>query len=186
VPERDTGSRASGHGVSLRAFGREIGVSDTAIRKAIKAKRLNKSLGADAKGRPCIADVELAKYEWSSSSQTGRGLQPGSQPRMQARGEVIPADTLIEAQRRATVERERKLRIENDVLEGRLVDRAQVDKVNFEAERVIRENMLNIPSRLAGELAAESDAARVQIRLDAAIRQALNLAADNLEAASHG
>lgn len=90
------------------------------------------------------------------------------------------AKTLTEAQRLATIQRERKLRLENDVFEGRLVHVDKVSKEAFEAERTIRENMLNMPARISGELAAETDAAKVYIRLDAAIREALNVTADQL------
>lgn len=95
---------------------------------------------------------------------------------------VVPAGatTLVEAQRLATIQRERKLRLENDVFEGRLVHVDKVSKEAFEAERTIRENMLNLPARISGELAAETDAAKVYLRLDAAIREALNVTSDML------
>ena len=83
--------------------------------------------------------------------------------------EIISAKTLVEAQRLAAVERGRKLRMENDLKDGRLVEVEKASKVAFEAERIIRESLLNIPSRVAAELAAETDAVRLHIRLDAAL-----------------
>jgi hypothetical protein len=44
---------------------------------------------------------------------------------------------------------------------------------------------LNIPARVAAELAAESDPGKVHMRLDAAIREALNATADALLAAGN-
>ena len=95
-------------------------------------------------------------------------------------GNVVDADTLFEAQRLATLQRERKLRLENDVTEGRLIPLEVVTKEAFEAERTIRENILNIPARIAGELAALTDVGKVSVRLEAALRDALNSAADSL------
>ena len=55
--------------VSLRQFGRLIGVSDTAIRKRIRARGFSsKTLGKNAKGQPVILDVELARREWKNTS----------------------------------------------------------------------------------------------------------------------
>jgi hypothetical protein len=52
--------------MSLRAFGRRVGVSHTAIRKAIENGRLERSIGYD-KGRPVVRDVALAECEWSDN-----------------------------------------------------------------------------------------------------------------------
>ena len=82
----------------------------------------------------------------------------------------------------ATLERGRKLRLENDLKDGRLVEVSQAAREAFEAARTIREAMLNIPARVSAELAAESDAARVYSKLDAALREALNSTADRLMA----
>jgi hypothetical protein len=57
-----------------------------------------------------------------------------------------------------------------------LVSVEAMKKAAFEDARITREAILNTPPRFAGELAAESDAAHVQKRLDAAIREAVNAA----------
>jgi hypothetical protein len=88
--------------------------------------------------------------------------------------------TLIDSQTQANLERARKLRLENDVTEGRLIPADRVNKEAFEAERIVRESILNLPARISGELAAESDPARVQLRLEMLLRDALNAAADVL------
>ena len=167
--------------MSLRAFAREIGVSEAAVRKAIRSGRLKDSLGKTAKGAPVIVDPPLAEREWTASSKTAFGVRTsGAQAAEPVDGMLIPASTLIEAQRGATIQRERKLRIENDVAEGRLIPIERVTKEAFDVQRTIRENILNLPARIAGELAAESDAARVYLRLEAALREALNTTADLL------
>jgi hypothetical protein len=64
-----------------------------------------------------------------------------------------------------------------------LVEVSRASKEAFESARIIREAMLNLPARLAGELAAETDATAVHLRLDAAIREALGAASVQLEVA---
>jgi hypothetical protein len=81
------------------------------------------------------------------------------------------------------MERFRKLRIENDLREGRVVDVRAAKREAFESARIIRESVLNLPARIAAELAAETDPAKVFARLDDALREALGDAADRLEAA---
>ena len=111
---------------------------------------------------------------------------PAAEESPQTDGREPKQLTLIDAQQVVAIERGRKLRMENEVMRGQLVKRSLVAKEAFEAERIIREAMLNLPVRIAGELAAEHDAGRVQLRLDAAIREALNRAADQLEATVNG
>src|SRR6185436_8411066 len=159
-----------GKGLSLREFAKRHGVRDNAIRKAITAGRLVKSVGRHKNGHPFIADVELADAEWN----VNRAQAPKAQ--------IIGPDTLAAAQRSATLERSRKLRIENDRTEGRLIEVAQASKEAFESARTIRKAVLNIPSRISAELAAESDPARVYSKLEAALREALVTLADELTA----
>lgn len=176
---------------SLRELARQRGVSDKVIRKAIASGRLKKSIGRDEKGKPFIADMELAIVELRENAcrqtRTG-GSAPESAPSESAApapGRVISAATLNDAQMLATLERARRDRLANDLKEGRIVEVEKATKVAFESERAIREAVLNVTPRLAAELAAETDPARVFIILDAALREALNIAADTiLEVAS--
>lgn len=90
------------------------------------------------------------------------------------------APTLVQAQRMAMIERARKLRLENDLREGLLLDVDRVATEAFEFARVVREAVLNIPARISAELAAEPDAGRVYLRLDGALREALEATATKL------
>ncbi len=196
--------------VSYREFARRQGISDTAVRKGIKAGRLRASI--DAAG--AILDYDLAVREWQATSRREDPTVPAPPPaaaaprtdgdlvrtdapdgshRLEATapapaGVVITADSLVEAQRLATIERARKLRLENDQAEGRLVPVDLVAKEAFEAQRIIREAMLNLPARISGELAAVSgiEASRAFMLVDRAIRDALNQTADRLLAVING
>lgn len=81
--------------------------------------------------------------------------------------------TLVEAQKETHIQRARMLRMENDLREGTLVEADQASRAAFEFARTLREAILNVPARISAELAAESDASRVHLRLDAALREAL-------------
>ena len=142
-------------------------MSHSAVVKAVHSGRLSRSVGKDGKGRPVIADPELAIQEWRDNA-------------VQERRPV----SLIEEQRGVIQERQRKLKLSNDAAEGRLVDKRAVEAAQFEVTRIIRENILNVPARLAGELAAETETAKVHRVLEQALRQALNATADALEAAA--
>jgi len=168
-------------GCSYRAFARLEGVTDKAVRKAVASGRI-RSVGRDERDRPFISDVEQARVEFRKNAGQAR-REPSAGPRTSPQGgELVTPATLNEAQRLATMERVRKLRLENDLKQGRLVDVKDVTKEAFESSRVIREAMLNLPARLSSELAAEGDPARVYRILDNALREALVAAADAVAA----
>lgn len=65
------------------------------------------------------------------------------------------------------------LQMELDERQGKLVSRAAVNRRLFIASRMLRDVLLALPSRLAGELAAMSDAGEVRVRIDQEMRTAL-------------
>lgn len=85
------------------------------------------------------------------------------------------ASSLADAQMRVQYQREVQLYLDNEKERGRLVDAAEARREAYRCARSVRDALLNIPDRIAGELAAESDVTRVHVRLDAEIRQALEL-----------
>jgi hypothetical protein len=202
--------------LTFRDFGRRKGVSRQAVARAAGTGRLHGCLGRDAKGQPCIIDVELADREWVENAkprgrrQAAPGLTSGAKALVEdvwAEEDVARTDqksdtadddrraaeaadlsalspiSLAEAHRILTIERALKLRLERHVAEGRLVPLAVVTKEAFEAKRIVRESILNITARISAELHAEPDLIRFQIKLDGALREALNAAADALLAA---
>jgi hypothetical protein len=163
--------------MSLRAFARRKGVAHSAVVRAVKTARLHACI-RQIDGHPAIVDVGVADHEWEENKQRPR--RPRADTKDADLSPFSPV-SLTEAQRLLVIERTRKLQIERDVAEGRLVEKAAVAKEAFEAERIVRESFLNLPARLAGELAAETDPVRLQIKLEAAIREALHTAATALE-----
>jgi hypothetical protein len=166
---------AAGQVMTISAFGRDRNVDEKAVRKAIKSGRIPAAcVGLSSTGRrQVITDVAAARLAWDANAAK---VPPGPA----VAGE---RQSLSEASRQATMERFRKLRIENDLREGRVVDVHAAKREAFESARIMREVLLNLPARIAAELAAETDPAKVFARLDDEIRQALGDAADRLEAA---
>jgi hypothetical protein len=145
--------------MTLAAFARELGVDRVQVTKAIASGRLAASVGRNSRGGPCISDVALAKKEWAENvkGQTG-GAQSVS---------------LAEWNRRLTAEKTRAATLANDQREGSLMPVEIYERDAFEDGRMIREAMLNIPDRVAGELAAETSESKVHAKLDKEIRSAL-------------
>ena len=157
---------------TLRGLARRLQVSASAIVKGYHAGRLPRSV-AVRHGRPVVVDLPLALREWrdnASRVKRPRAAAPAT------RGTI----SLIESQQRLAEQRSRKLELENDLNEGRSLDRNTAAREAFEAARIIRENFQNMPAQLSAEFAAETDARKIFQRLDEAIRQALTAAADQL------
>lgn len=185
--------------VSLSDYAKHRGCSKQAVSKAVESGRLLRSI-IRVDGKPRIADIGLADQEWerrvvrAPKAKLAASEPPAAAPAAQAPPPAEPPDAgrplvavdLFEAQRLSTLELARKRKLENDEREGRLVAVDKVAKEAFEAERTIRESVLNLPARIAGELAAETDTARIYALLDAALRQALSETADLLMQADHG
>ncbi|UNC12872.1 hypothetical protein FE249_00830 [Acidiphilium multivorum] len=186
--------------VTLREFGRMRGISGEAVRRAIAAGRLTRSVVYDDKGRPRI-DPGLAEGEWGSATHPTHGgkreagaiavdsaapAMPASQAAAadpgEARGGGNAAATFAQSRaiREAYLARLAKLEFEERSKQVVRVD--EVKNEAFKVARQVREAMLNIPDRLAAELAAASDPFMVHKRLADEIRQALAGALPGAEA----
>lgn len=84
---------------------------------------------------------------------------------------------------RARYEDLRAQKMEIDVLErlGRLVDRAEVEKVLVEIGGQIKESLFGIPDRIGAELAAETDEFIVVDRMRNEIHQTLEILSKDLK-----
>lgn len=149
--------------LSLRGLARRLEVNLWAVQKAVASGRLSKCLGRDSSGSVRVVDVDLALQEWAERATQGAALTPGGG------GE----GTLSEAQRLVHIERREQLRISNLQRAGRLVDRGEVERTSFEVARTVRDRILAVPDRVAPQLAAETDSARVRQMLERELRAAL-------------
>lgn len=177
--------------LSVRAFAKVLGVSHVAVLKAIERGRLRASVRVNPLGRPEIFDVERARQEWTANAgratKGSTGAEGSGLPAVPPVTVVTPpvttlpnpderpleAKSLQDAQLLAALELARQRRLANQLRERQLLPADAVKKLQFEALRTLRENMLNIPARIAGALAAETDVSRIHRLLDQAIREAL-------------
>ena len=169
-------------GISIRAYGRHRGVSDTAVRKAIATGRI--SALADGTIDPTRADAE-----WSANTTSADA--PARAPRP-ARARAGAPSTLEEslsapsgapagnsyAQARTANEvlkaQHHKLRIAQ--LRGELIDRQQAVGQVFALARAERDAWLNWPARISSMLAAELgiDPHAMHVALEREVRQHLS------------
>ncbi len=80
---------------------------------------------------------------------------------------------LLKTRIKSEVERAKLLEIKAKVEAGKYVEADEVKVAAFNKARVVRDNLLNIPDRLAAVLAAESKTQKVHALIAAEIRQAL-------------
>ena len=153
--------------LSLRAYAKHRGVSHAAVQKALRSGRIT----ANADG---LIDSDQADAEWNAKT---RPRQRRARPAPIVRQEPAEAPAAGIDYFRARAIREsylaRLAKIEFEEKTGKLVSRDEVQVAAFTRGRTIRDNLLNIPDRLAATLAAEADADRVHQILSAEIRQAL-------------
>lgn len=109
--------------------------------------------------------------------------QPGEDPR--GGDEEDPAadpkdQAIAEHQKKKEEFRAKLVELEYEERVQTLVRKDEVEEQAFHAGRLVRDTLLNIPSRLAGILAAEGDQRKVHDLLEQEIRQALeSLALDD-------
>lgn len=148
-------------GLSIRAYARQRGISDTTVRKAIKKGRI--TLNADGS-----VNVESADAQWYQNTDP-------SQQREAAATRAVPREALNTV-REATTEASlpggggatfMQARTANEVikaqtakvrlarLKGELVDRSQALAHVFQLARSERDAWLNWPARVSASLAAE-------------------------------
>lgn len=176
--------------VGLRAFAREVGVSHSAIQRAIAAGRLT-AVETPA-GRKLPKAQALA--EWNASRVPGKNNRFGELPadgldhdpddcdqEAAASGpadlDLLPwtirkvaEDALLAAERR------RKIVLEREELEGRLHRDEDVEAVWADILVRFRARILSIPAKAAPIIAtmAKPEPAKVQAALEAQIREALS------------
>ncbi|MGE3343319.1 MAG: hypothetical protein AB7L71_07770 [Vicinamibacterales bacterium] len=136
-----------GKPLSLREFARVLGVSDTAIRKAIASGRIRRGVG-DFGGRPAIIDQVSAAEDW----QAGR------------RQKALPIDVaapfssraasagMADVNREIAIEKLRKMRLDSDAREAKLLPVDAVERAQRATLAAVRGQLLAVPRRcvLAG------------------------------------
>src|SRR5262249_51465033 len=92
--------------------------------------------------------------------------------------EAVPGMTYSDARALREVYEVQRKQLELDVRRGLLVRRDEVEAAAFKFYRRLRDALLNIPPRLAAQLAAENDEAKVFEILEAEFRRVFEDFAD--------
>ena len=150
-------------GISIRAYARHRGVTDTAVHKAIRTGRIapeaDGTIDPDKAGTRAKA-VKAAVPE--SAADAPGGLPSGGASLLQARtvNEVVKAQT-------------NKVRLAR--LKGELVDRPQAIAHVFKLARSERDAWLNWPARISAQMAAKLgiEPHAMHVALEAAVREHL-------------
>jgi hypothetical protein len=189
--------------ISIREAARRLGVSDTAVHKAIKSGRVTVAGRTPGSDRPLL-DWPQAQTDFIGNSDTAKRSHVGSRgspvrandpppqvplatsSRMDEQqapdgvpmaGDVLPGrgGGPNYAQSRAIREayQARLAKLDFEERSGKLVEVDKVKADAFKVGRTIRDSLLNLPDRIAHELAHETDPAAVHQRLAAEIRQVL-------------
>lgn len=153
--------------LSLRAYAKHRGVSLTAVQKAIHSGRI--VTNSDG-----LIDSDRADAEWKAKTRPGQRRTP--RPASTPSPEPVGVGGLDYFRARAIRENylARLAKIEFEEKTAKLISRDEVQVAAFTKARTVRDNLLNIPDRLAATLAAEPDADKVHQTLTGEIRKALD------------
>jgi hypothetical protein len=163
--------------LSLKAYARHRGVKPPSVRKAINAGRLTEE-SCTRKGRKWEIDVERADAEWDAQTNVAQQRTADQHRRRQSglwgelegssggNGNQDPTKpTLLKAQMLRMTFQAQLTRLEFEEKSGTLVRKDLVDAEAFSLARLLRDRLLQIPDRIADELAAEADASTIHRRL---------------------
>jgi hypothetical protein len=170
-------------GISIRAYAKSRGVSDTAVRKAIKTGRVT----PEADG---TIDPDRADAQWNSNTDSaqqrksvGSAQKPVANKAIASVRETIGepptpgtgGTTFLQARTANEVLKAQTNKVRLAKLKSELVDRAQAMAHVFKLARTERDAWLNWPSRVSAQMAAELnvDGHRLHVMLEKAVRSHL-------------
>ena len=141
-------------GISIRAYAKQRGVSDAAVRKAIKTGRISKE--ADGTIEPAKANAEWLRN--TDAAQQRQPRQPGSSVEQETPGGTTSlgggATTFSQARAVNEVVKAQTNKVKLAKLKNELIDRNQAIAHIFRLARAERDAWLNWPSRVSATLAA--------------------------------
>ncbi len=155
--------------MGITEYARHRGVDDAAVHYAVRAGRIKRNPNG-------LIDVEAADRAWEGNTQERERAKTGT-----ARGaykdapdralEPVPGITYSDARALREVFVAQKHQISIREREGELVARREVEAEATNCFRLIRDACFNLPPRLAAQLAAEPDEAKVYEILEDALRR---------------
>lgn len=179
--------------ISPAEYARRRGVSREAVSKAIEKGRISTVSGDN--GRKMI-DPEVADIQWAKNTdpaQSARANSPKATIPPASRADDQKGSAYWDAHTRREIAAANREELLEKKLAGELVERAKVEDAAFSIGRMLRDSVLGLPTKLAPELAAMSDAFEIETKLRNALRKVLEditkITADDLTKAmgsAHG
>lgn len=160
--------------ISVRAYARHRGVDEKTVRLAIEERRLVRSIVRHNGSRAIITTV--ADQEWWANTDPAKSHPRRSSSQPDDRRKCLDDDGYRRAILAERDARTRLLCLRLGVLEGRFVGVADVLRTAFSTARQLRDQLLALPDRLAGELAMEDEADRIRAILARELEDILDLA----------
>lgn len=153
--------------ISIREYGRRLGVSDTAVRKAIKAGKIVNGVVRDANGSAIGILEEVANAEWSRNydpayqrtARSGSAMPFSGSTKPEPKVKVVaPADkkdpesataagSLAEIKRAQAVYKLKQSKLDYEKASGKLVDKDHVFRMLFAAGQEMRTALQSVPDR---------------------------------------
>lgn len=155
----------------MAKFADLVGVSKVAVHKAVKNGRLTEGVSFTRNGQKYEFDFDAAKKEWDENRDENFIRDGGTQQQQQAKLRAPPFQE-SRAIREAYQARITKLEFEEK--SNKLVDVETVKRQQWQIARRVRNAMLNIPAKIAAEVAAEVDPNKVEFMLLREINEALS------------
>jgi hypothetical protein len=154
-------------GLSIRAYARQRGVSDTSVHKAIKAGRI--TTAADGTIDPVLADAQWSAHTDQSQQRPATAeprsaapnapnrtatAQPPSRPESEPMS-VSGSTTFVQARTANEVIKAQTNKVKLSRMKGELIERKYASDSAFNLAREERDALQNWPARIAPEMAAE-------------------------------
>lgn len=164
-------------GISIRAYARHRGVSDTAVHKAIRTGRIT----PEADG---TIDPDRADRDWTRNSEPPKAGTGSRTVKVRVAEDPAPnlaaglpagGTTLVQARTVNEVVKAQTNKVRLARLKGELVDRHQAIAHVFKLARTERDAWLNWPARISAQMAARLgvETHTLHVALDAAVREHL-------------
>lgn len=174
--------------VTLTEFGRRMGVSDTAVHNAIGRNRVFPVLSTTGKRR--LLEWPKARDDWNARTDFSKKTvakekkvapanapweperpapPPEAEPLVQD-GDVLDVSDYAKARTAREGYQARLAQLEYLEKSGKLVSVETVQADAYKVALTVRDTLLNIPDRLAAELAAESSPEKVHLMLSRELR----------------
>ena len=122
-----------------------------------------------ASGNPGKAYVRRYHADARTKKHVTDQIQPGASSDEKPPANANPKYWDVKARRENTLWQLAEIELAKQ--EGKLVDRKKVEEMSYAAARMLRDTVLGLPTRLAPELAAMSDAFQIEIRMRDALRK---------------